>query len=227
MLWRTFSYAIALTVIALAPSAASSADMLVPPFGANISGGPSGGAFSAPDEGLNGTGWSSWYLVLGTDDGAVITALDIRLEGPLHQRWADTDFDGIPEPTPLGPGPNTRGDSHLVLTAGALIGSAPEEDNNAHPDITSPLPDGAFDYGVGTFMAGAWGIPGASQTTTTPIAMITIPPRQNVNLIYDVSTSTGRFTGAMPVFYPPEPATVMMLSCGAPCLVSLRRRRGR
>ena len=227
MLRRTSTFALALTVIALGACVASAGIVVTPEFGENISGGPTGGDFGNPDAGLNGTGWSSWQVTVSTDDGDVITAVDVRIEGPIHQRWADNDFEGVPnDPTPIGAAGNPRGDSHLTLAAGALIGSAPAEDNNSNPDFNSPLPaDATRGYGVGTFMSGAWGIPGASQTTSTPIAFVVLPPGQQATLIYDISTNNGRFSGTAPIGIP-EPATILLVSCGALGLVALRRRQG-
>ncbi len=41
--------------------------------------------FAAPDSALTGhTGLGLWVM---TDDGSLITAVDVNITGPLHQRW--------------------------------------------------------------------------------------------------------------------------------------------
>ena len=73
--------------------------------------------FNAPDAAL--TGFTAYQLSVSTDDGSVISAVDVSIAGQLHQRWSDVDFDFVPDPSPNGPPANGRGDSHLTLLQGA------------------------------------------------------------------------------------------------------------
>jgi hypothetical protein len=142
------------------------------------------------------------------------------------------DFDGVPDSSPVGPPANGRGDSHLTPIAGALIGSAPSEDNNVS---ASPLPDtfvpfvGGFDYGAGSFLTGAWGIPGASQTDTADLAYIVIPTGSELDdstlsVVIQVATSNGTFTIGRTAFFIPEPST-MALAGLALCGIVIGRRK--
>ena len=114
-------------------------------------------AFTAPDTGLNAFAWESFQLTVQTDNGDLITAIDMFVAGSLHQRWADTTFDGVTNPSPNGPASNTRGDSHATPIVGALTGAASAEDNL----VDGPLVDtfvpfvGGFDWGIGSFLSGA------------------------------------------------------------------------
>ena len=174
MLRKTTGFALILTFISLRASIANAGILWsVSEVARAGSGFP--GEFIFPETGLNEfLGWRSFQIDVRTDNGDVITAVDVRFRGAFHQRRVDTDFDGVPDaPTPVGSPANSRGDSHLTPAAGALVGSAPTEDSNGHPNFTSPLPGDA--YGVGTFMAGAWGIPGANQTDRTPLAYVVLP----------------------------------------------------
>lgn len=210
---KRFSFLSAFGVCALLATAANagivgSATVVAPPF-------------AAPDAAL--TGFVAYQLSIATDDGSLISAVDVSMLGKFHQRWSDTDFDGIPNPSPNGPASNGRGDTHLTLISGALVGSAPTENNNIFP---SPLPDGVFDYGVGTILGGAWGIPGPSQTTGANLAYIVIPegsiPTMSINV--QVATSNGTFPLDLGDFFVlvPEPSSMIMAGMG---LIGLAFRR--
>ncbi|MCA9235272.1 MAG: PEP-CTERM sorting domain-containing protein [Planctomycetales bacterium] len=174
--------------------------------------------FQAPDAAL--TGFTAYQVNVITDDSSVISAVDATFLGPMHQRWSDTNFDGVPDPTPQGVASNGRGDSSLTPIAGALIGSAPTEDNNVSD---SPLADGAFDYGVGSTLSGAWGIPGASQTSSASVAYLVIPDGQTVEFRYAIATANGTFESTALIGVP-EPATFVLAGISMLGLAAIRRR---
>ncbi len=150
--------------------------------------------FAAPDAALTGQGFTGYVLTLMTDDNSPISAIDVNITGALHQRWnfnADTDsFDPTPSSANI-----TNGDTKLNPITGALVGSALTEDNSG---TGSPLPDaaGARDYGLGTFIRGAWGIPGPSQTNKATMAYIVVKDTDlpNIAVTAQVATGNGTFT---------------------------------
>ena len=176
--------------------------------------------FSAPEAGL--TGFSAYQVDVASTAGELITAVDVAFSGPLHQRWVDADFEFVPnDPTPNGPVADGRGDSHLTMIAGALVGSAASEDNSG---TGSPLVSNAsLGYGLGSFLTGAWGIPGEAQSTLANIAYLVIPEGQLVNYDFAVSTSQGTFNsaGVIPV---PEPGAIALLVLGGGLGLCGRRR---
>ena len=70
--------------------------------------------------------------------GEQIQAVDVRVNGTLHQRWTDVDFDGIPDPTPTGNASDGRGDSHLTSPGNARFALGASENNSGSG---SPLAD--------------------------------------------------------------------------------------
>lgn len=176
------------------------------------------GPFGAPDAAL--TGFTAYQVDAATNDAALISAVDLSFAGQMHQRWSDTNFDGTPDPTPQGPASNGRGDSHMTPIAGALIGSAPTENNNIFP---SPLADTAtFDYGIGNSLTGAWGIPGPSQTANASLGYVVIPDGLAVTLTWAIATSNGTFNGSTLIPGVPEPSS---LALGGLSLIGLAFRR--
>lgn len=162
--------------------------------------------FTTPDAALTGQGWRGIVLSVMTDDNSVISAVDVNITGALHQRWnfnVDTEtFDPTPSSANI-----TNGDSHLNPISGALVGSALTEDNSG---AGSPLPDTATrDYGVGTFLKGAWGIPGPSQTNKANLAYIVVRDTDlpNIQIRAQVATSTGTF--ALDFGTSPPPLSVL------------------
>lgn len=125
--------------------------------------------FTSPDAALPAP-WVSYALGLRSTAGELLSAFDFTLSHPqLHQRWIG-DGDGGFTPT-ANETSLSNGDSHLRAGTGALFGSGPTEDNSG---VGSPLADTGFgDYGLGTSMSGAWGIP--IDSTTPMLAYIVIP----------------------------------------------------
>lgn len=141
---------------------------------------PPGTAFGSPDQAL-GSPWVSWDLGLASTAGELIGGIDVTITGQLHQRWTfDEDLGDF---VATGNSANsTNGDTHLRAVSGALFGAGPTENN---PGTGSPLPSTASaKYGVGTSLAGAWGITNAATTAT--LAYIVFPsdqlPSLNINV---------------------------------------------
>lgn len=125
--------------------------------------------FTSPDATLSAP-WVSYALGLRSTAGELLSAFDFTLSHPqLHQRWIG-DGDGGFTPT-ANETSFSNGDSHLRAGAGALFGSGPTEDNSS---VGSPLADTGFgDYGLGTSLSGAWGIPLVG--TNPSLAYVVIP----------------------------------------------------
>lgn len=139
------------------------------------------------------TGYKGYILSVMTDDGSLISAVDVNITGNLHQRYnfnADLeDFAATPSSTN-----KTNGDSHLLVPATGLIGSAPAEDNNIS---ASPVPDSASrDYGIGSFLRGAWGIPGTEQTNKAELAYIVVKDGEtpNISVTANIASANGTFS---------------------------------
>jgi hypothetical protein len=148
--------------------------------------------FASPDDGLTGQGYTGYILTLMTDDNSVISAIDVNITGALHQRWGfDDDGNSLPSPSSLN---ITNGDSKLNAITGALVGAALTEDNSG---TGSPLADTATrNYGVGTFLKGAWGIQGPSQTNKATMAYIVVKDTDlsNIAVLAQVATANGTFS---------------------------------
>ena len=152
---------------------------------------PSAGApFSSPDAAL-GSPWESYRLSISATGSDLIQAVDVQIHGPLHQRWASSNSDGVYD-TATGNSTNAaNGDSHFMATNTMLFASGPTEDN---PATFAPLGGGSplsptntvdTGYGVGTSMSAVFGPPGA-QVTSMNIAYIVIPKRTLPNLNFSV-----------------------------------------
>lgn len=115
--------------------------------------------FAGAEAGL--TGFTAYKLGL-VSDGAPISAVDVVITGQLHQRWTvgidpETELP-VTTPTPNGNATTLSADSRLAIPANGLLAVPATEDNSG---VGSPLPDTATrDYGLGTTLFGAWGIPG-------------------------------------------------------------------
>ncbi|MDC0936354.1 hypothetical protein OAS39_08705, partial [Pirellulales bacterium] len=182
-------------------------------------------------------GFVAYQLSVELREGLNVAAVDIAVSGPLHQCWVDVDFDGVADPTITGPPADGLADSHATPPGDALLLTREDlftEDNNVSP---SPLPDGDFDYGIGSMLRAVWGIPGASQTNRMDIAYLVIPadfpPEQlEIELAVAVDDPLG-FGGALLTattedFFTtiiPEPLLVVHLVTLAATLATRRPRR--
>lgn len=213
---KRFSFFTSLTLVAFI-AATAQAGVIV-----NITPVVVGSGFGNPEAAL--TGFSSFAVTVSTTEaGEVISAIDAEFLGPLHQRWFDTDFDFVGDPSPSTPSlaGNNRGDSSLTA-AGKLIGSAPAEDNTG---VGSPLPGAPPSqvYGLGTFLRGAWGIDGQFQSNTEEVAYIVLPDSQLSDFSFEIATSLETVTvgGTIGI---PEPGTLVLGSL-ALIGIALGRRR--
>lgn len=180
--------------------------------------------FLSPESNL--TGYVAYQLDLVAPKGFEPFILDVSIQGPLHQRWSDPDFDGIPDPSPSGVPSTARGDSHLTPPQGAqILGSNVLGEDNLHP---SPLSDGQYDYGVGSGLRGQWRIP--EPTTTAAVAYVVIPedfnPRRlDINIeVFTQYHVSQIFLTAADFFSIPEPTTLATCSLGLLVLTTRRTR---
>lgn len=159
-------------------------------------------------------------------------ALEVSINGPLHQRWIDSKADGVFESTPSDLD-TLSGDSHLLAPNGSLFGAGPLEDNSG---AGSPLADStSVDYGVGTKLSGAWAIPSALRGPKAAVAYIVIPKGSEseldilVTAIFDESSELYETTLSVDEndFFPavPEPASILLIAMGIPLVCGCSRRR--
>jgi len=183
-----------------------------------------GNPFGAPDSAL-GAEWVSYLITVYAQQGTTIGAVEAQITGPLHQRWNDSDGDGISELSANGTTASAlaNGDSHLLAPAGSLFGVGPTEDNSG---TGSPLPDTATaDYGVGSFLYGAWAL--TQPATATNVAYIVIPKGSEHLLKFSIKaasptgTALGTITG--PFSYVPEPSSLLLVGLVLMTCVSRRR----
>lgn len=207
-----FALAVALTGTASA-AIIGSATVVAPPF-------------AGTEAGL--AGFTAYKLSLASD-GAPISALDVLINGALHQRWTKvTDEESgavIVTPTPVGNATTLSADSRLNIPANGLIAAAGAEDNSGSG---SPLADTATrDYGMGTFLSGAWGIPGPSQTNSLDFAYIVVPDgtAPSLQMRVEVASNDGTFSFDTADFFIPEPTSLSLAGLSLIGLV-LRRRNG-
>ena len=191
---------------------------------------PSDGDFNAPEDGLNGQDWTAWQLSVSATEGEQISAVDVLIQGDLLQRWSDVNFDGIADPSPVGPPSNGRGDSHLTPLTGALIGSAPTEDNTGAGSPIADAPPGLV-RGLGTSLSGAWGIPGGN-ASQVDLAYFVIPsgsvgtprfPKLNIRALIANDAGAPVELGTFDIFIP-EPVSISLFGLGLAGLGSVRRR---
>lgn len=167
MLRRTIGLAVLGIVGAVVLSTSASAAIVGT---ATLKANPPGVAFGSPDAALAAP-WKSYSLDINGNAGEIIAAVDVSITGQLHQRWTFDEDSGNFVQT-ANSANQANGDSHLRALTGALFGSGPSENN---PGTGSPLPSTASaQYGVGTSLAGAWGIPGPSQSSSASLAYIVI-----------------------------------------------------
>jgi hypothetical protein len=174
MLQKVFA---SLAIVCVLASAASAAITTTATLSRNPTADPA--VNFATDTGLNSApnnGWVSYILSVTTDTG-VITGIDATITGNILQRWNITEGDEGPVITPT---PNitgtTNGDSHLLASANALVGVAFAENNNINNGVQAfPADTDTRDYGVGSSLLGAWGIPAAEQVASMNFAYLVVP----------------------------------------------------
>jgi hypothetical protein len=187
-----------------------------------------GNNFNAPDAALP-PGFVAYQLCLCGTNGDVISAVDVSITGgALHQRWNDTDFDGVTNPSPTGNASNGRGDSHLTPPPGSPFGGGPVETNSK---TGSPLPSvaGVTEYGFGN-LAGAWAI--LTPTYLNKIAYIVFRADVVPNLNIEIKSATPTGT-ALPTLFTadfgpyclpiPEPTSLAQLGLVSLAALGFRR----
>jgi hypothetical protein len=181
--WRLLEVIPGFACLLIFASVANSA--VVPTF--SLVSDPPGTPFLAPEASLDSS-WQSYQFSIHSTAGEPIQAVDVRIQGALHQRWTDIDADGIPDPTPIGPVADGKGDSHFTSPGTAAYGLGPFENNSG---IGSPLPDvpGLRDYGVGSILRGAYTIPGPA-ATQYDIAYVVVPRGTVSQLKFNVFAAT-------------------------------------
>jgi hypothetical protein len=183
------------------------------------------------------TGYHGLVLHLQSDTGN-ISAVDLSgargFNGPMIQRWNDSDSDGVFESSP-GPSnvANTTAtpanfDSHFMgVAANLLVGSALTENNVFTPPGTQLAPFPANNdstvYGNGSSLKGAYGIAGPAQSPGLDVAYLVVKDGTSVPWSAQVSTANGTFDVAGVVAIP-EPTTLSLAGLGVLGLVARRRR---
>jgi hypothetical protein len=124
----------------------------------------------SPESGLP-VGSTGYRLRASVGSGGLLAAVDVRVNGPLHQTWADLDEDGNIDPTPRGLG-NGLGlaDSQLNIPANALT-----------MPLTEDIGESADGMGLGTHLGGAWGLPSEIQDSSMQIAYLVVPDDVDYN----------------------------------------------
>ena len=171
--------------------------------------------FAVPDAAL-GSPWVSYKLSVAVPFG-VLDAFSVSIDGPLHQRWDDTNSDGTFEPTVVGT-EQSSGDSHLLIPAGSIFGFLPTEDN---PGAGSPLVStNVSKYGIGSTLQGSWAPSAAVQSAD--VAYIVIPKGSERSLEIEVLASDPAdplYRLTTTDFFPvPEPASSMLAVLAAAAL---------
>ena len=134
--------------------------------------------------------WVSYLLGAQTDDGSKIAGFDVTINGVMNQRW---NFDVDNEVFVASPSSTnaTNGDTHLMPIGSSIIFVPPSENNN-QPSAVPTAPDtAARDYGVGTNLRGAWGIPEIDQLGAMNFAYLVVPKgmEPQIQLHIELSTS--------------------------------------
>jgi hypothetical protein len=207
-----------------------------------VSGPPPGAAWTGTSAPLNDLPWASYKLGLQATAGELMGAVEVTINGALHQRWTVAEDPETGEiiitPTPKGTAV-TGNDSHLIIPTTNWLELGVAEDNNLlnlpPGPVGSPLLDTATaDYGVGTFLTGAWTFTGGTAPSIANIAYIVIPRGSEVTTDIGVKVwvASGDLIGDLdqddfPGFerpIVPEPTTFALFGLALVGLVGLRRR---
>lgn len=133
--------------------------------------------------------WVSYILGAQTDDGSTISGFDVTITGAVNQRW-NFDLDNEVFVQSASSTNATNGDSHLMIPATAIV-FVPATENNNQPSPLPIAPDtGTRDYGIGTLLRGAWGIPGAEQSTSANFAYLVVPKGMEPEIDIHIELST-------------------------------------
>jgi hypothetical protein len=164
-------------------------------------------------------GWVSYILNARTDDGLRITGFDVDLKGRFLQRWniAEGEFGPETSPTPNLSG-TTNGDSHLLAGANPPVAIPLSEDNNLNvviPNALPPLDNATRDYGIGSYLRGAWGLISSVQGESLNFAYIVIPRGSEATI--DLGLQVGLSNRDFAIFdgqvlFVPEPGSMMLVS---------------
>jgi hypothetical protein len=137
-----------------------------------------------------GAPWVSFRLSLTATGGDTIQAVDVNIQGILHQRWSSSNSDSVYDtPTPNSSNA-TNADSHLLAAASAIIGAPPTEDNPFSGSSLSASNGDDFGYGVGHSLTGAWAVNGAAVTSLN-LAYIVVPEYVFPSIQVRIATPTG------------------------------------
>jgi hypothetical protein len=139
-----------------------------------------------------GAPWVSYKLTLIATGGDLIQGVDVNIQGNLHQRWSASNSDSVYDtPTPKSSNA-TNADSHLLVSASAIIGAPPTEDNTFSGSPLSASNGEDFAYGIGHSLTGAWRVNGAA-VTASDIAYIVVPKYAFPSIQVRVANSAGQY----------------------------------
>lgn len=198
------------------------------------------------------TGFTGWVARLTSDSGSIngvdLESGDRGIHLPMIQRWTDPESpDGSGDysvRSPLGTHQNLTSsvnnfDSHFLPPlnnpANMLVAVMLNEDNLISGDLP-PFPSNTLNaaFGQGSFLEGAYGVAGASQSTSLDVAYLVLPNNvpppswpigltlPNAGFKAAVATAGGTFTIHYMII--PEPSTLLAAWAGAPAAVLLGRR---